>query len=443
MIVGWLRPAAALFALAGLLALGGCGGGSGAPNNPYNPPPPPPGPVFVLPATLTAFSNTPTTLAISGGAAPFSVFSSNPSVLPVAQVSTNGDIVLLPGNVSADTTVLITVQDAIGQRASSSVTVRPAPIFNTLVIKPSSAACGANTICSGQTGSATVTVLGPGGIGIPNRQVRFDVVDGAFAIQSNNPATPLVQTLTVVSDANGVATVFIQANFGAATQPAVLRATELTTGNQVNGLFTIVAAALTVIPNTVTVTGPDTSTCFGGAVIDYFIYGGSPPYHVSSTIPSAVVLTNSTVTTSGGSFRVTTTGQCVNPAIFSIVDSTGLQTTANLVNLPGTAAPAPPPTPGVFATPGAIDATMTGCNGVTFTVFIAGGTPPYNVSPTGGFDLAKPAPLVVPQVLAAAGGVQISGLLDNLSPPAGRNRYDFLVTDATGGIDNFHILCTP
>ena len=143
---------------------------------------------------------------------------------------------LLPGTVTADTTVLITVQDAIGQRASSTVTVRAAPIFNTLTIKPSSAACGSeHDLLGTDWDSATVTVLGPGGVGIPNRQVRFDVVDGDFAIQSNNPATPLVQTLTVVSDANGVATVFIQANFGAATQPATIRATELTTGNQVNG----------------------------------------------------------------------------------------------------------------------------------------------------------------------------------------------------------------
>lgn len=443
MIARWLRPALALFALGGLLALGGCGGGSGAPNNPYNPPPPPPGPVFVLPATLIAFSNTPTTLTISGGAAPFMVFSSNPAVLPVAQTSANGVIVLLPGTVTADTTVLITVQDAIGQRSSSSVTVKAAPILNTLVIKPSSAACGANTICSGQTGSATVTVLGPGGVGIPNRQVRFDVVDGDFAIQSNNPATPLVQTLTAVTDANGVATVFIQANFGAATQPATIRATELTTGNQVNGLFTIVAAALTIVPNTVTVTGPDTSTCFAGAIIDYFIYGGSPPYRVSSTIPSAVILANSTVAVSGGSFRVTTTGQCVNPAIFSIVDATGIQTTASLVNSPGTAAPAPPPTPPVFATPSSIDATASGCNGVTFTLFIAGGTPPYNVAATGAFDAIKVPPTVTPPILAAPGGVSISGLVDNLTPPPGRNRYDFTVTDASGGIDGFHISCTP
>ncbi|MEP6998150.1 MAG: hypothetical protein ABI900_10890, partial [Betaproteobacteria bacterium] len=171
-----------------MLALSGCGGGSGAPNNPYQPGPATPGPLSILPPIVTAFSNMPLTLTISGGAPPFFVVSSNSAVLPVAS-SSNGTIVLLPGNVTSDTAVTITVQDAIGQRATSTVTVKPAPIFNTLTIKPLTGACGAN-ICSGQIGTASVTVTGAGGVGIPNRQVRFDVVDGDFAIQSNNPATP-------------------------------------------------------------------------------------------------------------------------------------------------------------------------------------------------------------------------------------------------------------
>ncbi len=370
MIARWLQAVLALVALGGLLALGGCGGGSGAPNNPFNPPPPAPGPLFILPAAATVYSNTPTTLTITGGAAPFFIVSSNTAVLPVAQNSINGDVVLLPGNVTADTVVLITAQDAIGQRASSTVTVKAAPIFNTLVIKPSSAACGANTICSGQTGTATVTVTGPGGVGIPNRQVQFEVVDGDFAIQSNNPATPLVSTLTVVSDGVGVATVVIQANVGVATQPAFIRATELISGNHVTGQFTIVqtnngSAVLSVVPPTATITGAFVNECLGGFAVDYFIFGGTPPYHVSNTFPTTVTLVNTTVCVSGGSFRAITTTACVNPAIFSIVDASGLQTTATLINLPGTATPTPPPVtpPNVFATPGSIDATVTLCEG--------------------------------------------------------------------------------
>ncbi len=253
MKAGLLRPILALLALAGLLALGGCGGGSGAPNNPFAQQPAPIGPLFVLPPTLTAYSHTPATLTVSGGAPPYQAFTGNQSLLPVTQIVNGDTIVLLPNDVAAATPVVITVQDSIGQTATSTVTVSPAPLFNTLTITPARAACGANTVCSGDIATATVTVAGTGGAGIPNRQVKFDVVTGAFFILSNNPAQPLVSTLTVVSDANGVATVVLQAAVNAPTQPAILRATEVSSGNSVNGVFTIVqqtsgSAILSVVP---------------------------------------------------------------------------------------------------------------------------------------------------------------------------------------------------
>ena len=44
------------------------------------------------------------------------------------------------------------------------------------------------------------------------------------------------------------------------------------------------------------------------------------------------------MTTSGGFFEVATNGTCVDPQVFSIFDAVGLQTTAQLFNLAGTAA---------------------------------------------------------------------------------------------------------
>src|SRR5207237_8029213 len=153
-----------------------------------------------------------------------------------------------------------------GTRPPGPVRCNPPPLFNTLTVTPASAACGAHAICSGQTATAKVTVTGLGGVGIPNRQVRFDVVSGAFAIQSNDPANPLVSTLTVVSDQFGVAQVIVQATAGVATQPALLRATELTTGNQQTAQFTIVqtingSTVLSVVPSDVTFVGADTTQC--------------------------------------------------------------------------------------------------------------------------------------------------------------------------------------
>ncbi len=158
----------------------------------------------------------------------------------------------------------VSVQDSAGTIATAAVTVQPAPLLNGLTITPNAATCGSQCRVLGQTATASVTVTGPAGGGIPNRQVRFDVVSGDFAIQTNNPGSPLVSTLTVVSDANGLAQVIIKAGVNAFTQPALLRATELMTGNQVTGQFTIVqtingSAVLSVVPADATITSATTT----------------------------------------------------------------------------------------------------------------------------------------------------------------------------------------
>ena len=150
-------------------------------------------------------------------------------------------------------------------------------------------------LCSGATGTASVTAKGVAGAPLAGRQIRFDVVYGPYAIQSTNPATPLVQTLTVVTDINGAARVGLQADVNATTQPAQIRATDLTTGQPVIGNFTVV--------NNTDDGGDHRSCrrrrrspsfykdeCSSGFQVDYFIYGGNPPYRVSSTFPAGVNL---------------------------------------------------------------------------------------------------------------------------------------------------------
>ena len=198
-----LRPVLTVFGLSGLLALAACGGGSGAPNNPYVTPPDTPA-LTVAPTALTVFAGVPATLTVTSGVAPFTAFSSNSTVLPVAQNVAGNTIVLLPNKVLVDTDVTITVQDSAGQTKTVAVTVKDSPIFNALTFAPSGNDCG-TSLCSGQTGTATVIATGPGGSPLIARQIRFDVIFGPIGIMTTNPASPLVQTLTVATDSSGKA----------------------------------------------------------------------------------------------------------------------------------------------------------------------------------------------------------------------------------------------
>jgi hypothetical protein len=400
-----LRPVLTLLGLSGFLALAACGGGSGAPNNPYAPGTATPV-LTVEPAVLTAYSGIPVTVTVTGGAAPFFAFTSNASVLPVAQNVADNTIVLLPNKVTADTDVILTVQDSAGQTKTVAVTVKAAPIFNALTFTPSSGDCGTN-LCSGQTGAATVVATGPAGAPLVARQIRFDVIFGPIGIATSNPAMPLAQTLTVATDVTGTATVVIQALANATTQPAQIRATDVTSGQQQIANFTVVnntvgtGSPIVVIPATATITGALTTSCSSGFRVDYYIYGGNPPYTVSSTFPTAVILSGSPVPSSGRFFSATTNGTCVNPLTFTIVDSAGKQTTAQLINQPGTTAPPPPGA--LKITPAAVS--NAACTGKTFTFVITGGSPNYNVT-------VNAPGVATPQIVTTSGGTtDISGLL--------------------------------
>lgn len=390
----WMRTFATLLAAAATLGLGACGGGSGAPNNPNEPGPVIPAALQVLPAVSTAYAGVPATLTVTGGVPPYRAFSSNPSILPVSQ-AVAGDTVLLLGNVVlGDTAVSITVQDAVGTPVTAQVVVKPAPLLpNLITIKPNTD-CPAGNLCAGGTGTASVVVTGPGGAGIPGRQVRFDVITGSFAIQSSDPAQPLVQTLTVVSDQFGNAVVGIAIPVGAVTQIATIRATDVTTGNQVTGQFTIQqitsgAAILSMIPSgNTTITGPLKDVCSAGVRVNFYIFGGTPPYDVKVPFPDAVFLNGVPVLTNGGGFTVTTNGSCFTTMPFSVTDATGRTIPAGssptLTNAVGTFVPPAPPAPPAPAdltlAPTNINVLGLSCNGTTEQFVATGGTLPYSAS---------------------------------------------------------------
>ena len=420
---GWLRSLTGLVAVAGVLGLSACGGGSGAPNNFFT------GTLTVLPASAIAYSGVPMTLTISGGSGPYRAFSSNSALLPVPSTDIGKTFVLNAGNVvtGADTDVTITVQDTTtlqpaAAQASVTVTVRAAPLVNSLTITPNLAECGTTAICSGQNGTASVTVLGPQGGPILGRAVRYDVLGTAYSIATTNPAQPFVSSLIVFSDANGVASVIIKANVSAPTQFVQLTATDLTSGQQLTGNFIIQqltdgSTILTVVPPEAKITGAFLNECSTGFHTDYYIYGGTPPYRVTSTFPNSITLLNSIVAANGGFFEAVTNGSCVNPLTFSILDATGRQTTATLINEPGTTARpvvvAPPlaiapPSATVPSPPATVPPTVppiVGCAGKTFQFIATGGTPPYSA-------ILTPQSAPAANVTTSGNSIKVSGITE-------------------------------
>jgi hypothetical protein len=395
-LTAWLRPLLTLAALAGVLSLAACGGGNGAPNNPFKGGT---GPLTLQPSTATVYSGVPFVFAVTGGTRPYAVVSSDQVALPVAQALDDNNLVVVPGNVGSDTPVTLTVRDVTGQSVSAAVTVRPAlllPASITITGNPNCSASGAD-LCSGQDGLASVQVLGPAGAPLAGRPVKFDVVQGDFLLSSTAAGQPNVTTLTVNTDQNGNAAVRIVVPTSAATQVATIRATDVTSGSSVVGQFTIAQfvngnSVLTVIPTGVTTfTGPDTAHCSSGASATWYVFGGTPPYTVTTNFPGAVGITGSPVLRSGGGFTITTNGTCFTNMTIVVTDATGrvLVTAPTASNVVGTAEPPPAPiklTPSSLAPATCAAGTQLGqilATGGTGTFAVAVAPATSNASPGG------------------------------------------------------------
>ncbi len=332
-----------------------------------------------IPATLTVYSNSPALVVASGGAAPYRLVSGNPAIIPTSNWSSSGDFLVMARNVGTDTEIELTLQDASGQAAKIATTVKPAPLLNLFKITPVAATPGAgcgSAVCSGQDGTAEVYLRSFEGGPLAGRQVRFDVVQGQYLFYSDNPAQPLVNTTTVTSDQNGLAIVRFKANVNAVTGAALIRATDLVTGNQVNGSFVIAqftdgTGTLSIIPDEVEITAYYDDECSNGVSSTYYVFGGTPPYRVVTSFPQGLTLTGTPVQTNGGGFTATTRGACMDPANLIVTDATGRTLTALLRNNPGdNARPTDPaPIPALVITPSTANLSC----GQTGTFVLSGG----------------------------------------------------------------------
>lgn len=353
--LSWLSSLATIAVLGFMTLLSGCGGGgaSATPNIALS----------VDPATATLYMGYPTTFTITGGRAPYSVSAGDPSIHFTGSsnntLTVNGNtFVVNVDNVNADTSVTLTVRDADGKSATTSVTVKPASLdAASLVITGQTAAGGSQTfISSGLQGTASVTAKSATGAPLMGHKVRFHVTDQGAAygficnqtlgdcLVIDTDSSGRILTVETTTDQSGNAYAVIKADASATTQYATISATDQMTGFVLRKQFVISGPALAVLPGTATWTfvGNNNGTLTtpgdcpappNGAISNFYIYGGTPPYTITTTAPSIATLALSdtatawantiTVAAAGSTFSVRAECNAIGTANIAVRDSAG------------------------------------------------------------------------------------------------------------------------
>ena len=349
-----------------VVLLGSCG--SGAVSAPPAPDPAAGTPLAVSPPTVDLFPDVPTTFTITGGRSGYTAFSSNNVVLPITTSVTGSTFSVVPNAVPIDTVIDVTVRDTLNASATAKATVRPSTLNSQITftpLSPTGTGCGTG-LCSG--GDAQVVVKAVlNGVVLRSRAIRFDVYQGNF--QMVTPGTgALVNSLSVSTDELGEAVVRIFANAAVPTQVATLQITDVTDVTSrlarrynfnivqaTSGLSTLPSAAI-VIKGATGGTGQE-GICPSAARVDFYVFGGLPPYTIGSPLPGIFTPISTTVATSGGSFGLLVTN-CGKASII-VTDSKGLAIETALID-------SQRGDPGADATPTALtvspEITTVGCN---------------------------------------------------------------------------------
>jgi hypothetical protein len=381
-----------------------CGsGGVGVP--PVNDP----NTITILPNNATLYSGLPTTFSITGGTGAYIVSSSNQAVVQVAaQTLVGNTLTVIPNSVLVDTPVTLTARDtSTTTPASVTFTVRPGTVNNQITITPSSTQGGSCSpaICSG--GDAVVSAtLSQGGIPLPARGVRFDVISGdvRFITSPVGAAETLAPTITTITDETGKALARMRVTPVAPNQTAIIQVTDLGSGAFQRTTFVIAQATdaspgFFTVPTAVTFTGPRVGQCASSGSSEILIFGGVPPYRVTTTAPSALGISREFVSFSGGSTTVTPLGAC---GTFNVVitDATGRTTTVQITNQEGTAT-----LPALLVSPETLS--INSCT-VTANAVVVGGSGSYTATSSS------------PSVLATVSGgtLSVRRVVPSNAPPA-------------------------
>jgi hypothetical protein len=451
-----------------VLQLPGCGGGGTTVGAPLNPAPGPsqPAPLVVNPPNVTLYVNQPSSLFVTGGVPPYRAFSQNPALLPVLQ-DVIGSVVPISASGAANaagntTTITVSVTDAVGTSTPATVTVIPSPF---LVSPDDFVISGANctstdSVCAGQTAVATLKLRGATGAPLAGRQVRFEALQGQFSFVLDDASSQLSKTITVTSDSQGQAIVRLKADVNAITSFALVRATELTSGARLDKSFPITQVTsgegvLSVTPTSWSIKGPFKGFCSSGAEVGYYVFGGTPPYRVVSSLPNSITVGNlfggpsggtTTVSSNGGYFTGRTNGGCVlnTEQIIFVTDATGRTVGVGLENVEGSdTIPAPPPPATLVVSPAGVSVSTLGAtcgNGAQAFLLQGGSGSSYRAVVTNAdFDPSNSGPAGTVRIIGGAastgiGTYQLAGgafVVEYTGPFAsGSTISEITVTDA-------------
>jgi hypothetical protein len=371
------------FGLAAASLLVSCGGG-GAESRPVDT-----GTFTISPQTATWYAGVKNTFTISGGTAPFQLTSSEPGLMPLPQVIGGRTLDVVPNQPSVIDaglpagsllvrTVNVTARSAEG--IVSTAVIKVAQNFLTgYGMTPLSTTCtGGATICTG--GETTLSFDSTfNGVSFAGHQFRIEKVSGPFQFRDPLNSDNLVDAVTVTADHEGKFVVVIRVASGTPATVAILKVTDIPTGAYTFRTFTIATStsttALTLIPDTISLTGADATVC-GSGTSDVLVFDGVPPYSVICT-DTRVSVASPTSDTQPGRFTIhvgqQVAGQCLTSVPCVFLDKNQTRAVLNITTVVGAAAPAPTT---ITVAPTALTLSC----GASGAVTVVGGTGTYSAS---------------------------------------------------------------
>ncbi|MEP7154835.1 MAG: hypothetical protein ABI905_03625 [Betaproteobacteria bacterium] len=334
-----------------------CGGGGAGPVTPI---PPTTTPLVLLPDSGTMYANVSQTFQVLGGQKPYTIVSNEQTVLPLNFTLNANSFSIAPNqpgvfdpstdpNIVPFRTVIITVRDAFGAQIANTYKV----LQNFLTGYGLS--ISTTTTCSGATGTNAPVACAGGdsliflqpasnGLYYAGKVMRLTANYGSFAFITDSTGIT-GPTITVVADSTGSLSARIRVTPNAPTQYAQFRLTDVATGNYEDINFVIVNSngnntALSVLPTTITLQGPDTTRC-GGGIANVVVFGGQPPYTATSTNPGSISIAPPIVLRSGDSFSATISSgsACITGGKIIITDGAGAVVSVDVTTTLGTTAP--------------------------------------------------------------------------------------------------------